>query len=100
MFANIRAKTSWNIDGPLLWGYFFIDGDAKKLQQLGQQLASEGYHVVGIGPTRDQRKFVMRVEKVEPHTPESLNERNQAFYVLAEKYGIESYDGMDVGPAK
>ncbi len=23
MFENIRAKTPWDIDGKMLWGYFF-----------------------------------------------------------------------------
>jgi len=27
----------------------------------------------------------------------SLHERNQEFYALADRFGIESYDGMDVG---
>jgi hypothetical protein len=29
----------------------------------------------------------------------SLHERNQQLHALAERFGIESYDGMDVGPA-
>ena len=25
MFEGIRAQTKWNIDGDMLWGYFFYD---------------------------------------------------------------------------
>jgi hypothetical protein len=34
---------------------------------------------------------------VEKHSPETLYDRNAEFYKLAEKFGLESYDGMDVG---
>jgi hypothetical protein len=34
------------------------------------------------------------------HTAESLNKRNHEFYELADKFHLESYDGMDVGPTE
>ena len=40
----------------------------------------------------------MHVEKIETHTPETLNKRNGEFYALAEKYEVASYEGMGVGP--
>jgi hypothetical protein len=98
MFAEIRAKTKWNVDGPLLWGYFFVDQEAAKLQPIASTLDQRGYRVDGIRPSRDSRSFVLHVEKVEHHTPETLDRRNQEFYELAEAHKIRSYDGMDVGP--
>lgn len=42
--------------------------------------------------------FCLHVEKPEQHTVDSLDARNKEFAALATKYGIEGYDGMDVGP--
>lgn len=99
MFHNLRIKTKWNVDGDLLWGYFFMDPKAEKLRPLADELAATGYRVVNLHPSRDGRIHVLHVEKVETHTPQSLHERNTHFYRLAEKYGVATYDGMDVGPA-
>ena len=99
MFANMRANPKWNVDGPLLWGYFFTDPKPKKLEPVAQELGAAGYRIVDIYPTDDKATYVLHVEKVEHHTPESLNKRNQEFEQLAEKYHLESYDGMDVGLA-
>jgi hypothetical protein len=41
---------------------------------------------------------VLHVRRVEMHSVESLLARNEELYRLAEELGIDSYDGMDVGP--
>lgn len=46
----------------------------------------------------NKQDFRLCVEKIEAHTAKSLNERNLEFYSFAEKYSIQSYDGMEVGP--
>jgi hypothetical protein len=99
MFSDMRAKTKWNIDGPLLWGYFFFDPNESKLQQISQELVGAGYKLVGLSQVEGRPLYRLHLEKVELHTPNTLNSRNIEFYALAEKYGIRSYDGMDVGPA-
>jgi hypothetical protein len=98
MFGNMRAKTKWNIDGDLLWGYFFFDRHQGKLRLLGQELQKSGYRLVNLYPSDDRSTYVLHVEKIEHHTPQTLHARNQEFYRLAEQNGIDSYDGMDVGP--
>jgi hypothetical protein len=101
MFADMRAELNykkWNVDGDLLWGYFFTDREAKKLHPVADHLTKAGYRLVNIYPTDDKTKFFLHVERIEHHTPESLDRRNQEFYKLADHYHIESYDGMDVGP--
>jgi len=101
MFADMRAKPGykkWNVDGPLLWGYFFTDPDSRKLNPVAEYLSNKGYRFVAIYPTDDRSTFFLHVEKVEHHTPESLNQRNLEFYKLASSFQLESYDGMDVGP--
>lgn len=100
MFSQMRLQSAMNVDGPLLWGYFFTDRDATKLRPVADHLASQGYRVVSIYPTDDGSTNFLHVEKVETHTPRSLDARNASFYALAERFGLETYDGMDVGPAE
>jgi Regulator of ribonuclease activity B len=99
MFKNMRSNTKWNVDGELLWGYFFNDPDPKKLQPVADELTAAGYTFVDIHQAKDGPIYFLHVEKVETHTLQSLNLRNQEFYRLAERRCIASYDGMDVGPA-
>ena len=98
MFANIRAKTKWNVDGPLLWGYFFFDPSQGKLKQAATELEAAGYRVVSIEAVENKPLFRLHIEKVEVHNPTSLHLRNTEFYAFAEKHSLASYDGMDVGP--
>ena len=98
MFTNMRRDAPWNADGDLLWGYFFTDRNPEKLQPVAERLSTAGYRVVRLYPTDDGSTHFLHVERVETHTPESLHARNQEFYALASEIGIESYDGMDVGP--
>lgn len=100
MFDNMRAKAPWNVDGPMLWGYFFVDPDARKLKKAAEHLVKEGYRFVDIHSTDDGSTCVLHVERVETHSPQTLFERNEHLYAVAADFGIESYDGMDVGPAK
>ena len=98
MFARMKAEAPFNVDDELLWGYFFTDADKAKLRPVADALVESGYREVGLYRTDDRRTYFLHVEKVEKHTPRSLHERNQQLNALAERHGIESYDGMDVGP--
>ena len=98
MFASMRTSTPWNVDGPLLWGYFFFDPSRAKLEQAANELQSAGYRIVGIEQFQKDQRLRLHVERVEAHTPATLNARNQEFYALAERLSLASYDGMDVGP--
>ena len=100
MFTNIKAKTKWNVDGALLWGYFFTDRDPQKFGPLTKHLEGLGYRYVTIlqpEGAEDKGIYFLHVERAERHTPQSLHQRNQQFYRLAEQFGVETYDGMDVG---
>jgi hypothetical protein len=99
MFTNMRDKTKWNVDGPLLWGYFFTHSDPEPLGRAAKSLANLGYRVAGIYKTDDGRHYVLHVERTERHTPKTLHLRNGEFERLAKETGLESYDGMDVGMA-
>jgi len=102
MFADLETRTSWNLEGDMLWGYFFTDPDPKKLQPVADYLTNAGYKFVDIflADDDDNEIYFLHVEKIERHTPETLDQRNQDFYELASKFNLESYDGMDVGPVE
>ncbi len=98
MFANMRAQTKWDVDGDMLWGYFFTDPDPKKLEPVAEHLARGGYRVVSIYETDDKSTHFLHVERIEKHTPQTLHARNSELERLASEFGLECYDGMDVGP--
>jgi hypothetical protein len=104
MFANMKSSAPWNVDGPLLWGYFFTGSDRSALERAGQTLAGRGYRLVDVRlgekkSPRDADVWWLHVERVEHHTVDSLQTRNTEFYSFAAQQGLGSYDGMDVGPA-
>jgi Regulator of ribonuclease activity B len=98
MFSGMRAKTNWNLDGPMLWGYFFMDRSAEKLERAAKILVAQGYRFVGIHEADDRSTRVLHVDRAETHSPQTLFERNEVLYKLADDLGLDSYDGMDVGP--
>ena len=102
MFANIADGAGWDMSRPMLWGYFFTDQSSEKLASVAERLAQDGYRYVDLFvPEIDEGVepyFFLHVEKEEVHTPASLHQRNAQLYALADQYGLDSYDGMDVGP--
>lgn len=102
MFDSARARAKWSIDDVCLWGYFFTDHDRDKLSSAAPVLETMGYRVVDIFESDtdddDESLFFLHVEREESHTVESLDARNQELYRFADEFGLESYDGMDVGP--
>lgn len=100
LFGDLRAETSWDMDGEMLWGYYFVSDDANQLTEAGALLASEGYDVAGVYENEDEPGFVLHVQKLEVHTPESLFARNAVLEEFAKANGLRAYDGMDVSPAE
>jgi hypothetical protein len=98
MFSRMRANTNWNVDGPMLWGYFFTDRSTEKLEKAATHLTAQGYRLVEIREDEDGTTRWLHVERVEAHSPQSLFARNEALYALANHLELDCYDGMDVGP--
>jgi len=102
MFDGIAQGPGWDMDAPMLWGYFFIDESHDKLAGLVPGLEQQGYRFVDLyEPELDAGEepyWFLHVEKEEAHSPTSLHARNARFYALAEAHDLLSYDGMDVGP--
>ncbi|MCU7835661.1 MAG: ribonuclease E inhibitor RraB [gamma proteobacterium symbiont of Taylorina sp.] len=91
-------KAGWNMDQELAWGYFFKHQTIEPLQEIAQELELEGYEVIDINQSFPDEMFWLQLEKIEQHSINSLHQRNQEFYQLAEKRHIKQYDGMDVSP--
>ena len=100
MFVSMRERSKWDVDSEMLWGYFFTDTDPKKLERVVKPLTSDGYRFVSIYETDDKSTHFLHVERIEKHTPQTLHARNAELYKLAAEYGLDSYDGMDVGPVE
>ena len=105
MFENIEKDTDWNISGDMLWGYFFTHNEPQLLENVADLLEKQGYKKVSIylsdkEESDEPDQFWLHIEKIETHTPESLDARNDEFYIFANKHNIDSYDGMDIGPVE
>ena len=103
MFQNIQENTDWDTSKDMLWGYFFTHHEPSKLESAKEHLTEKGYDFVGIyiGDKDDASApdvYWLHVEKIETHTPKTLDARNDELYIYANKVGIDSYDGMDIGP--
>lgn len=103
LFADMKQNAPWDIAKPLLWGYFFANADKARLEAAAAALQAKGYQFVGIYDSKPEAGnpalWWLHIEKVEKHTVDTLHVRNQEFYKFAEEHQLESYDGMDVGPA-
>ena len=103
IFDEAEREDNWNVNEPMLYSFYFVDKDPEKLEKLGERLDEEGYDFVGIYELGDEEteestgEYMLHIDKVETHTPESLAQRNVAFSRLAEEFEIESYDGWEFG---
>ena len=103
MFQEIESATPWDLANDMLWGYFFTHSEPGKLEQAAEILSERGFSVVDIRLSEkedpcDQDMYWLHVERLETHTPETLDARNDSLYMLAHELDLDSYDGMDVGP--
>ena len=103
MFQNISENTDWDTTQNMLWGFFFTHSELSKLELAKEHVESQGYSFVRffLGDKEDESEadtFWLHVEKKESHDAKSLDARNDELYLFAHEMGIDSYDGMDVGP--
>jgi hypothetical protein len=104
-FADTRStyasgRSSWSIDETCRWSYFFVDPDLNKLLSVAEHMESLGYEIAGtLDPEAGDVDpvFYLRVDKIERHSPQSLQLRNNELYGVAEQFDLLGYDGMDVG---
>jgi hypothetical protein len=103
IFEEARREDNWNLDEPMLYTYYFVDTDVDKLEKLGNYLQEQGYDFIDVFELGDEEtnestgEYLLHIDKVEVHTPESLAQRNAEFARLAEEFGVETYDGWEFG---
>lgn len=103
IFNTARTEDGWNPEEDMLYSYFFVDTDVDKLEKLGLELEKQGYDFLDIFELADEKtdeatgEYLLHIDKVETHTPESLAARNVEFQKLADEHSIGSYDGWEFG---
>ncbi|CAN5864903.1 hypothetical protein BH20ACI4_BH20ACI4_24560 [soil metagenome] len=103
IFAEAESEQGWNATGEMLYSFYFVDESVEKLEKLGEHLEKEGFTFVNIYELGDEEnneptgEFLLHLDKVENHSPESLAERNLEFEKLAGEFEIETYDGWEFG---
>jgi hypothetical protein len=103
IFATARNEDKWNLDEEMLYSFYFVDESIEKLEKLGLKLEEDGYDFLDIFELGDEDtdestgEYLLHIDKVEVHTPETLAQRNVEFQKLADEYEIESYDGWEFG---
>jgi hypothetical protein len=103
IFEDAKREDGWNLDEEMLYSYYWVDGDVDKLEKLGEHLEKEGYDFIDIFELGDEDtnkstgEYLLHIDKIEKHTPESLAARNVEFQKLADEYDIETYDGWEFG---
>jgi len=80
----------------MLYGYFFTDDKPEALRKAASYLALKKFDFVEI--FQDSTKiYWLHLQRREIHNTESLFELDKYLYDVANKYGLRSYDGFDVG---
>jgi hypothetical protein len=103
IFDDARREDNWNLAEEMLYSYYFVDGSVDKLEKLGLKLEADGYDFIDVFELGDEEtgkstgEYLLHIDKVEIHTPESLAQRNVEFAKLAEEFEIETYDGWEFG---
>lgn len=103
IFETARTEDGWNPEAEMLYSYYFIDKDAEKLETLGLDLEKQGYDFIDIFELAEEEtdkptgEYLLHIDRIETHTPDSLAARNVEFQNLANEYEIASYDGWEFG---
>ncbi len=96
-FENMRAKTKWNLQEDMLWGFFFTNRTKEPLEPVAKLLEEIGYTFVNIYLDDAKENWWLHVEKIETHTVASLTSREEELSEMAAQGNLGSYDGWDVG---
>jgi len=103
IFETARREDEWDTSGEMLYSFYFVDESVDKLEKLGLKLEAEGFDFIDVFELGDEEtnestgEYLLHIDKVETHTPETLAERNVEFQKLADEYEISSYDGWEFG---
>jgi transcription initiation factor IIF auxiliary subunit len=94
LFTKMQAE-GWNTNGPLKFGFYFVDDNEEKLMKVYYELKDHDYVLEKIYNSTDDKK-TLYISKIDTLTPEVLHKRNITFNELAEYCDVELFDGWDV----
>ena len=94
-FDKMKSN-GFDVDAPLIWGFYFIDKNKKKLKALFDELKEKNYILIDIYKSEGGDEWTLHASKIDILTPEKLHKRNNAFNDLADSCDVELYDGWDV----
>ena len=94
-FDNMKSN-GVDTNTKMLYGYFFINDEPKKLEKLAEDLKKQGFKYVDIYQD-ETSQYWLHMERIEMHDSESLFNLNKQLYTIADKFSVKSYDGFDVG---
>lgn len=103
IFSAAKTEDSWDLNEEMLYSFYFVDKSVDKLEKLGLKLEADGYDFVDVFELGDETtevstgEYLLHIDKIETHTPESLAQRNVEFQTLADEYEIATYDGWEFG---
>ena len=103
MFESIADRGDWDLAQPMLWGYFFTSRDPSLLRAAIPRLQDDDYEFVSVfqsekAEPEDPDVWWLHVQRIEIHSVDTLFARNERLSEFASRHGLDSYDGMDVGP--
>ncbi len=98
MYSNMH-NNGVDTDIKMLYGYFFTNSEPEKLKKVSEELKKDRFEYVDIYPD-ETNQYWLHMERIEIHNAKTLFELNKALYAIADKYGITSYDGFDLGNAE
>ncbi len=93
-FELMQEGQDWHMVDDTLWRYRFTDSNQEKLQRLARHLETLGYKNFKISKSENEdelEEFQLQVEKLEKHTPTTMDQRNKEFRALANSFGIRKY---------
>lgn len=96
-FAQIAKNTNWDMQKPMLWGYFFTSEWRLPLEVSRRLLGFIGYRFVDLS-CRDDKIWWLHLEYVEVHDVNTLSVRDVRLSRFASLM-YSGYDGWDVGPS-
>lgn len=99
MFKELGSETGWQLDGEMLWTYYFTAATPEALESVVDALESYEFEVDEIFENEEEPGYILEIGRIEKHTPESLFALNAELEAIASKFEGVEYDGMEVNPA-
>ena len=94
LFANLRENTDWDINGPLLWGYFFVHASAEPLQALTPAL------ILRVAPELGQHAGMASATAQEPDVVTAAPDDAQIQAVLRRYRGNRAAAARHLGMSR